>query len=122
MCEAVPAEVPATVTSGTGAVAAVTLAAHAGPVAVAVAVPEDTLTGDAVATGAFATGGVAGGACDVETFAPGARHMTILSRFAGRTLCSDCAATVRRASREEPAVLNPPGRRGHWHPSATGIP
>ncbi|MFF1469049.1 hypothetical protein [Streptomyces mirabilis] len=114
----VPVDVLATVTSDTGALAPVTLAAHAGPVAVV----EDTLTGDAVATGALATGGVAGGACGVETFASGARHMTILSRFAGRTLCSDFAAAVRRAPWEEPAVLNPLGRRGHWHGPATGIP
>ncbi|WP_217566155.1 hypothetical protein [Streptomyces sp. GbtcB7] len=149
--EAVRAEVIATVTSDTGAVAAVTLAAeavaavtfaaHAGPVdelaavtadtealapvtlvAHAGAVAEDTLTGDAVATGTFATDGVAGGGCGVETFASGARHMTILSRFAGRTLCSDFAAAVRRASRVEPLVLNPLGRRGHWHGPATGIP
>ncbi|MFD8651171.1 MULTISPECIES: hypothetical protein [Streptomyces] len=123
-----PVDVLATVMSDTGplttvasaaeALAAVTLAAHAGPVAVV----EDTLTGDSVAAGAFATGGVAGGACGVETFASGARHMTILSRFAGRTLCSDFAAAVRRAPWEEPAVLNPLGRRGHWHGPATGIP
>ncbi|MEU1443126.1 hypothetical protein ACFWBS_16545 [Streptomyces mirabilis] len=123
-----PVDVLATVTSDTGPLTAVTSvaealapvmpAAHAGPVAVV----EDTLTGDTVAAGAFATGGVAGGACGVETFASGARHMTILSRFAGRTLCSDFAAAVRRASREEPAVLNPLGRRGHWHGPATGIP
>ncbi|MFE2680824.1 hypothetical protein, partial [Streptomyces mirabilis] len=123
----------ATVTSGTGAVAAVTLGAHAVPVdeldavtsaaealaARAGVVAEDTLAGDAVATGTFGTDG---GACGVETFASGARHMTILSRFAGRTLCSDFAAAVRRASRVEPVVLNPLGRRGHWHCPATGIP
>ncbi|QDO01396.1 hypothetical protein FNV58_40200 [Streptomyces sp. RLB1-9] len=123
-----PVDVLATVPSDTGAVAAVTSVAEAlGPVMPAahaspVAVDEDTLTGDTVAAGAFATGGVAGDACGVETFASGARHMTILSRFAGRTLCSDFAAAVRRASREEPAVLNPLGRRGHWHGPATGIP
>ncbi|MFF2428934.1 hypothetical protein [Streptomyces mirabilis] len=107
-----------TVASAAEALAPVTLAAHAGPVAVV----EDTLTGDTVAAGAFATGGVAGDACGVETFASGARHMTILSRFAGSTLCSDFAAAVRRASQEEPAVLNLLGRRGHWHGPATGIP
>ncbi|MFF8028457.1 hypothetical protein ACFZDJ_46740 [Streptomyces sp. NPDC007896] len=94
----------ATVTSGTGALATVTLA------------------GDAVVTGALAMDGLAGGACGAQTFASGARHMTILSRFAGRTLCSDFAAAVRRASREDPALLNPRDRRGHWHAPATGIP
>ncbi|MCT9111044.1 hypothetical protein N4G69_36555 [Streptomyces mirabilis] len=91
--------------------APVTFATHAGVVAA------DTLAGDTVATD-----GVAGGACGVETFASGARHMTILSRFAGRTLCSDFAAAVRRASWEDSAVLNPGVRRGRWHGPATGIP
>jgi hypothetical protein len=81
-----------------------------------------TLARDAVATGALARDAVAGGACDAETFASGARHMTILSRFAGRTLCPDFAAAVRRATREDPAVLNPSGQRGHWHSSATTFP
>jgi hypothetical protein len=81
-----------------------------------------TLARDAVATGALARDAVAAGACDAETFASGARHMTILSRFAGRTLCPDFAAAVRRATREDPAVLNPSGQRGHWHSSATTFP
>lgn len=95
------------------------LAAHAVATDVLATV---TLAGDAVVTGALAMDGLAGGACGAETFASGARHMTILSRFAGRTLCSDFAAAVRRASREDPALLNPRDRRGHWHAPATGIP
>jgi hypothetical protein len=127
---AVSTSVLATGAVPTDVLATVTLAAHAGAVA------EDALTGDAVVTGTIATDGLAGGARGAETFASGARHMTILSRFAGRTLCSDFVAAVRKVEREpliganatarlaEPPVkaFNSLGRRGHWHGPATGIP
>ncbi|MFF2514791.1 hypothetical protein [Streptomyces sp. NPDC058086] len=122
--EAVPADPLAAHAVATDVLATVTLTAHAGATVTSGtgALVTVTLAGDAVVTGALAMDGLAGGACGAQTFASGARHMTILSRFAGRTLCSDFAAAVRRVSRDAPALLNPRGRRGHWHTPATGIP